>query len=777
MPYTHLRTFHSSLLNNLTEDDLKVDGQWPKAGGDTALFYYLIEKADPDKVICVTDINYVYNDMNPINDYKVNGVEQNITADKIISKSKLFTVVVPTMWKYEPFVDFLNELLNNSNVGEVILIDNDPTRTPVLRASSKLRYITFGSNIFVNPSWNYGVENASYDYVCILNDDLTFDLSVFNGVRPVLDNDTTGVIGITPGHKEYNQTPVTDGKYQIVPWQEGMHQFGYGCLMFVNKNNWTHIPDELKIYYGDYFIFDNHLANNRINYCIVNMFHNTPYAQTCVDMYIKNAEQMAELQENEGIAYEDIKRAIWSKPADVQEPVVVEAPREKVILIAIPTNKNIEAATFKSIYDLKLPAGYRAEFQYFYGYQIDQIRNLIAHWGQGFDYLFCVDSDIVLPNDTLLKMIESDKDIISGVYIQRIPDTHRLELYYYNEFGGVSNVPWDSIKHVNGLLEVAACGFGCVLIKSHVLRVMDYPHFVYTSAIDHANTISEDVYFCQKARDSGFTVWCDTTIICDHIGSYTFKVNEAISEPVPAVQEVTVPQQTVSHGPKQAFVIRTFRDELSKEYAEVAEESCRKVGLTPITWVGYNKSDCTIESLTTLTGIQFGAMDIGAACATAAHFGVWKHIASLESDDPVVVLEHDALMLHPIEIKDPIQWDGKIIALGYKIDDPAKYDHVAAGRPNKLLPLKRHSGAHAYMITPNTARQLLDELSRAGARRAIDNFYFMRVNDPGDTESIVPLSMLEPVPAIGWLRKSTIWVSPSTLNYDVVESFSKNLRR
>lgn len=86
MPYTHLRTFDSKLTVKLTSQDLLIEGNWPRAGGDTALFYYLIEQADPEKVLAVTDINYVYNDMNPINDYKINGELQNKTADYIIGK-------------------------------------------------------------------------------------------------------------------------------------------------------------------------------------------------------------------------------------------------------------------------------------------------------------------------------------------------------------------------------------------------------------------------------------------------------------------------------------------------------------------------------------------------------------------------------------------------------------------------------------------------------------------------------------------------------------------
>ncbi len=90
MPYTHLRTFRSFLMHS----HLHVHGNWAfkdpdtkewlRAGGDTAVFYTMIEAADPDKVVCIPDIVYNYNDANPLNDYKVNAVEQNMTAAKVL---------------------------------------------------------------------------------------------------------------------------------------------------------------------------------------------------------------------------------------------------------------------------------------------------------------------------------------------------------------------------------------------------------------------------------------------------------------------------------------------------------------------------------------------------------------------------------------------------------------------------------------------------------------------------------------------------------------------
>lgn len=302
MPYTHLRTFRKHLIDNCEDSQFRDEhGQWYRAGGDGSVFYSLIEQADPNKVKCIQDIVYNYNDTNPLNDYKVNAEEQNRNAKKIVN--------------------------------------NFPTK-------------------------------------------------------------------------------------------------------------------------------------------------------------------------------------------------------KKKILIAIPTAKNIEVDTFKSIYDLIVPDGYETYFQYFYGYNIDQVRNLIADWVvKGYDYLFSVDSDIAFEPNTLQKLLSYDKDIVSGLYIQRKHGEHILEVYEHNGRGGMSNIPYEKIKD-EGLIEIAGCGFGCVLIKAEVFKSVGYPQFEYFDALDHRNTISEDVDFCRKASNKNFKIWADTSIKCRHIGSYSFLINDQIpkkSNPVTPV--------------------------------------------------------------------------------------------------------------------------------------------------------------------------------------------------------------------------------------------------
>ena len=194
----------------------------------------------------------------------------------------------------------------------------------------------------------------------------------------------------------------------------------------------------------------------------------------------------------------------------------------KKILIAIPTARYIEPETFKCIYDQVIPRGYEVQFQYFYGYRVDQVRNLIADWVvRGFDYLFAVDHDVTFPNDTLARMLAHDKALVTGVYRQRI-EPPAIEIYDLNQ----QRMSTDQLYTSNAdLVQIGGCGFGCVLVKKEVIVSIGYPQFEYHVALDHTKTVSEDTDFCRKAMNKGFTLWCDRTILCGHIGATTMHVD------------------------------------------------------------------------------------------------------------------------------------------------------------------------------------------------------------------------------------------------------------
>lgn len=241
----------------------------------------------------------------------------------------------------------------------------------------------------------------------------------------------------------------------------------------------------------------------------------------------------------------------------------MEDSKVKTILIAIPTNKYVETETMKSIYDLIIPNGFKTDLQFFYGYRIDQIRNLIADWGKRYDYVFHVDSDIVLPRDSLIKLIEADKPIVSGLYIQRKPGEHILEVY-----SSVGNIPYKELEN-KGLTKVYAVGFGCCLVKSTVYRKTDYPHFLYKPALNHSETVSEDWYFCDKAFKAGFDTWVDTSLQCEHIGQTKFNVG-VIQTPVPESSKRLTHLQEVA-----------IRDLLPKDHANYLSQMKSEFGFEP----------------------------------------------------------------------------------------------------------------------------------------------------------------------------------------------------
>ena len=538
LPYTHLRTLKANLLKDEPAGRFQdAEGRWFRAGNDLAIFYTAINNCAPARVYAVSDITCNYNDASPLNDYKVNRTEQDQTISTVLSTdNKRFSVVVPTMWrKNDMFLPFLDKLCSLDRVDEIIIINNDNTRTPPGLDHTKIKMFDFGKNIYVNPAWNFGVHASKNERICIVNDDVVFDTNLFESMKDRLTPEN-GVFGLCPGDPIWDQPPVTDKSINIIPWT-GQHTMGFGCLMFINQHSWVDIPGELLVFFGDNFIFDIQLRHGKRNYLITNMDFETPMASTVTDPVLK----LEGLLEKEDAIYAQIKADMWNIP---------EEKTMKKILIAVPTNRNIEAQTFKSIYDLIIPEGYEVTFQYFWGYQVDQVRNLIVDWSMrnGFDYLFSVDSDIAFAPDTLAKLLAHDKDIVSGLYIQRIPGTHTVEVMRKNAFGGVTHVDYADIKG-QGLVPIDGCGFGCVLIKTEVLKAIPYPHFLYHSAIDHANTVSEDVHFCNQARDRGFTLWADTSILCDHIGSWTFNIDNniparVIAPPVAEPVFIETPEQT-----------------------------------------------------------------------------------------------------------------------------------------------------------------------------------------------------------------------------------------
>jgi beta-1,4-mannosyl-glycoprotein beta-1,4-N-acetylglucosaminyltransferase len=197
------------------------------------------------------------------------------------------TVVVPTMWRYKRFVEFLKKLVEHPIVGEIIIINNDNRETPSdqILQHEKIRMFDFGRNIFVNPAWNLGVKESRFNNICILNDDVEFDLTLIDKITDVLT--TEKLLGLCPGLQEFNQPTIVNGKIHFEKYTN-QNLFGFGCLMFMQKTNWIPIPLGLDIYFGDDWIIETMRARFDQTFLITDLLFFTPYATTTKTLEEKN---------------------------------------------------------------------------------------------------------------------------------------------------------------------------------------------------------------------------------------------------------------------------------------------------------------------------------------------------------------------------------------------------------------------------------------------------------------------------------------------------------
>lgn len=223
-------------------------------------------------------------------------------------------------------------------------------------------------------------------------------------------------------------------------------------------------------------------------------------------------------------AHAAIKPHMISPPTPSTSPTLVtpHVHKPQRILLAIPTAKYVEVDTFKSMWDLQVPAHCELEFQYFFGYNIQQIRNLQVKWmlHNQFDHVLHVDSDMTFPPHTLnmlLDMQTSQRAITSGCYVQRKEAEKILEVYVHDPVtGGHMHVPVQDLTPAR-ILNVQAVGFGCCLVNRAVYEQVSDPWFEYHNPTATDKMVSEDVDLCMKAIQKGFQIGVHTGLHYGHI--------------------------------------------------------------------------------------------------------------------------------------------------------------------------------------------------------------------------------------------------------------------
>jgi hypothetical protein len=181
----------------------------------------------------------------------------------------MFTVVIPTMWKPDTFEEQLNSLCCSEYVDEIILINNDKDITPNfdILNNKKILHVKPPENIIVNPSWNLGVYLSNNNNICLLNDDIIFDMNVFKFMSCHLDKHICGL-------NVYSESEY----FELIEVNKRMH--GFGCMMFIRKDLYDYIPESIKLFHGDDYIFISNNLKDGKNYFIEGCSNNQVWGVT-----------------------------------------------------------------------------------------------------------------------------------------------------------------------------------------------------------------------------------------------------------------------------------------------------------------------------------------------------------------------------------------------------------------------------------------------------------------------------------------------------------------
>lgn len=164
----------------------------------------------------------------------------------------MITFIMPTLWRAREIYNSIDNFkkITNKNV-ELILIDNKNSN--FVDTDPRITVIKCSKNIFVNPAWNLGVKLAKNEYICLLNDDIHFNFTtIINNFQKIWSEyKNVGIIGYNANKRtEYNVDLNNDSDVLTLTEIDCVPN-GFGCCMFMKKDDYVYIDETYKIYWGD----------------------------------------------------------------------------------------------------------------------------------------------------------------------------------------------------------------------------------------------------------------------------------------------------------------------------------------------------------------------------------------------------------------------------------------------------------------------------------------------------------------------------------------------
>lgn len=134
----------------------------------------------------------------------------------------------------------------------------------------------------------------------------------------------------------------------------------------------------------------------------------------------------------------------------------------------------------------------------------------------GAEYIFFLDSDVIVNPNTIQTLMELHYPVTVGVYWKKENRPH-TSLYMFDEktkkFNGIERFNASSPFFVDG------AGMGIALIDSRIFKKLSPPWFLWEHYKVNTNRYSEDLYFCRKLwEELGIKILVDPRVKGTHLG-------------------------------------------------------------------------------------------------------------------------------------------------------------------------------------------------------------------------------------------------------------------
>jgi hypothetical protein len=183
-----------------------------------------------------------------------------------------------------------------------------------------------------------------------------------------------------------------------------------------------------------------------------------------------------------------------------------------------------------------------------------------------------------------------------------------------------------------------------------------------------------------------------------------------------------------------AYII-TIDDPVSLEFSERCQRSCEAVGMPYIVWSGFDGTkdgdiivpDHSInKDYLNWIKVQDNRITKSQLACALSHFSLWCHCLTI--DQPLVILEHDAVMLRPLRVfnfYNMIQFLGckEQVQLGWPSASPIPPHATAYNKKMRCI-----CRAHAYAIDPAISRNLISRFIQNGVFATTTADLFMRAD-------------------------------------------------